>query len=150
MTIESTPIINVLLVEDNPDHAELIRRSLRNVKTANRIFHVTDGEDAQDFLLHKNGYEDTDDFPTPHLIILDLRLPRMSGLEFLGFVKNRELLREIPVVVLSTSKSEDDIREAYQNYANSYLVKPTGFESFSGLITDMGYYWFKRNKLHLE
>lgn len=147
MQIELTPMINILLVEDNHDHAELIRRSLKSIKIQSQIFHMENGEKALDYLLNISPFEDHEEFPVPHLIILDIRLPLMNGIEFLNFVKQKERLKEIPVVILSTSRSEEDIRQAYQYHANSYLVKPTGSDKFSTLIHDLGYYWFKRNKL---
>lgn len=146
MQIETIPTINILLVEDNADHAELIRRSLKNGKVNNHIYHMENGEEAWDYLIHKST-EDSWTSPIPHLIILDIRLPRMSGIDFLYLVKHEERFKEIPVIMLSTSRSDEDIRQSYQNHANSYLIKPTGFDRFSNLIADLGHYWFMRNQL---
>lgn len=136
----------ILLVEDNPDHAELAMRNLDDGKLANKIFHVEDGEAALDFLNHRGIYEDTQRFPRPHLILLDLRLPKVDGIEVLKAVKGSDELKAIPVVILTTSAAEQDLAHAYQNYANSYLTKPVDFDSFSELLRDMGFYWLAWNK----
>ncbi|WP_026841815.1 response regulator [Citrifermentans bremense] len=136
----------ILLVEDNPDHAELAMRNLDDGKLANRIFHVEDGEAALDFLNHRGVYADPGEYPRPHLILLDLRLPKVDGIEVLKAVKASEELKAIPVVILTTSAAERDLAQAYQNYANSYLTKPVDFDSFSELLRDMGFYWLAWNK----
>ncbi len=136
----------ILLVEDNPDHAELAMRNLNDGKLANKIFHVEDGEAALDFLNHRGIYDDTQRFPRPHLILLDLRLPKVDGIEVLKAVKGSDELKAIPVVILTTSAAERDLAQAYQNYANSYLTKPVDFDSFSELLRDMGFYWLAWNK----
>ncbi|BCG47025.1 Two-component transcriptional response regulator, LuxR family [Citrifermentans bremense] len=136
----------ILLVEDNPDHAELAMRNLNDGKLANKIFHVEDGEAALDFLNHRGIYDDPRQFPRPHLILLDLRLPKVDGIEVLKAVKGSEELKAIPVVILTTSAAERDLAQAYQNYANSYLTKPVDFDSFSELLRDMGFYWLAWNK----
>ncbi|ACH38968.1 response regulator, putative [Citrifermentans bemidjiense Bem] len=136
----------ILLVEDNPDHAELAIRNLDDGKLANKIFHVEDGEAALDFLNHRGIYADPQQFPRPHLILLDLRLPKVDGIEVLKAVKASEELKAIPVVILTTSAAERDLAQAYQNYANSYLTKPVDFDSFSELLRDMGFYWLAWNQ----
>lgn len=136
----------ILLVEDNPDHAELAMRNLDDGKLANKIFHVEDGEAALDFLNHRGIYADPLEYPRPHLILLDLRLPKVDGIEVLKAVKSSEALKAIPVVILTTSAAERDLAQAYQNYANSYLTKPVDFDSFSELLRDMGFYWLAWNK----
>jgi CheY-like chemotaxis protein len=136
----------ILLVEDNPDHAELAMRNLDDGKLANRVFHVEDGEAALDFLNHRGIYADPHEYPRPHLILLDLRLPKVDGIEVLKSVKASEELKAIPVVILTTSAAERDLAQAYQNYANSYLTKPVDFGSFSELLRDMGFYWLAWNK----
>lgn len=136
----------ILLVEDNPDHAELAMRNLDDGKLANKIFHVEDGEAALDFLNHRGVYADPQQYPRPHLVLLDLRLPKVDGIEVLKAVKSSEELKSIPVVILTTSAAERDLAQAYQNYANSYLTKPVDFDSFSDLLRDMGFYWLAWNK----
>ncbi|MBE7471688.1 MAG: response regulator [Anaerolineae bacterium] len=129
----------ILLVEDNPDHAELVRRSFQNHELANQIYHVADGEAALDYLLQQN-------FPRPHLILLDLRLPKIDGLEVLRQIKTNEELRRIPVVILTTSKAQGDLAGAYNNHVNSYLVKPVSFDKFTRLMDDLSHYWLGWNR----
>ncbi|MCK6625189.1 MAG: response regulator [Anaerolineae bacterium] len=136
--MKNTPWI-ILLVEDNPDHAELVRRSFQNHELANQIYHVADGEAALDYLLQQN-------FPRPHLILLDLRLPKIDGLEVLRQIKTNEELRRIPVVVLTTSKAQGDLTRAYNNHVNSYLVKPVSFDKFTRLMDDLSHYWLGWNR----
>lgn len=136
--MKNTPWI-ILLVEDNPDHAELVRRSFQNQELANQIYHVADGEAALDYLLQQS-------FPRPHLILLDLRLPKIDGLEVLRQIKTDEELRRIPVVILTTSKAQGDLAGAYNNHANSYLVKPASFDKFTRLMDDLSHYWLGWNR----
>ncbi len=142
--IQGEPL-RILLVEDDPAHAELVKRSLENHKVGNNIHHIFDGEEAVDFLLGQNKYADPKTRFRPNLILLDLRLPKIDGLEVLKMVKTSESLRKIPVVILTTSEAEKDIAQAYDNYANSYLVKPVDFDKFSELIEVMGFYWLMWN-----
>lgn len=135
----------VLLVEDNADHAELVIRTLEEHRIANRIHHFTDGQTALDYLLRQGEYADPETSPRPQIILLDLRLPRVDGLVVLHKLKENSELKSIPVIVLTTSEAERDVRRAYDNYANSYLVKPVGFEEFSKLMSDLGFYWLGWN-----
>jgi CheY-like chemotaxis protein len=135
----------VLLVEDNPDHAELVIRSLSEHRVANQIVHVSDGQAALNYLLHQGEYTDPHTSPHPHVILLDLRLPRVDGLHVLKILKETESLRQIPVVILTTSEAEQDIVRAYNSHANSYLVKPVGFEAFEKMMQDLGFYWLAWN-----
>ncbi len=136
----------ILLVEDNPDHAELIMRSLEEHRVANRIFHAPDGEAALDYLFQTGPYHDPASCPRPHLILLDLRLPKIDGLEVLRNIKSSKELRRIPVVALTTSESELDMAGAYNRHVNSYLVKPVDFSKFSKLMDDLGFYWLAWNR----
>lgn len=138
-------MLRVLLVEDNDDHAELIRRTLGEQRWALQIVHVSDGESALDYLHRRGAWVDPDQSPRPHVILLDLRLPRVDGLDVLTSIKQSADLRRIPVVVLTTSSAERDIIHAYDAHANSYLVKPFGFEEFRNLMHDVGVYWLTRN-----
>jgi CheY-like chemotaxis protein len=133
-------------VEDEPAHAELIIRGIETNGVANRINHVLDGEAALDYLFRRGEYADPEKSPTPHLILLDLRLPKVDGLEVLRAIKADEGLRRIPVVVLTTSEAESDVTRAYENHANSYLVKPVDFEKFGKLMGDLGFYWLVWNR----
>lgn len=138
--------LTILLVEDNPDHAELVIRNMQDFKVANNIVHLDDGEAALDYL-HGNGeYFDRKRFPLPHLMLLDLRLPKVDGLQVLKEVKCSDTLRALPVVVLTTSNAERDLAMAYEYHANSYLTKPVDFNDFSSLLGDLGFYWLAWNK----
>ncbi len=138
------PVI-VMLVEDNIDHAELVMRTLENHRIANQIKHFADGQNALDYLLRHGEYRDPESSPRPHLILLDLRLPRVDGLEVLHQIKEQNDLKNIPVIILTTSEAEKDVARAYDNHVNSYLVKPVGFEEFSKLMDDLGFYWLGWN-----
>jgi DNA-binding response OmpR family regulator len=135
----------IMLVEDNADHAELVIRTMENHHIANRIQHFLDGQTALDYLLRRGEYEDPASSPRPHLILLDLRLPRVDGLEVLQTVKATDEIKGIPTIILTTSEAEKDVARAYNNHANSYLVKPVGFEEFSKLMNDLGFYWLGWN-----
>ncbi len=138
--------LTILLVEDNPDHAELVIRNMEDFKVANRIVHVDDGDAALNYLYGKDEYADRKRFPLPHLMLLDLRLPKVDGLQVLKEVKGSETLRALPVVVLTTSDAERDLAMAYEFHANSYLTKPVDFNDFSKLLGDLGFYWLAWNK----
>ncbi len=135
----------VMLVEDNPDHAELVMRAFEDHRIANEIRHFTDGQTALDYLFRRGDFGDPVSSPRPHVILLDLRLPRVDGLEVLKSIKESEDLKAIPVVILTTSEAERDVARAYYNHANSYLVKPMGYEEFRKLMEDLGFYWLGWN-----
>ena len=138
--------LTILLVEDNPDHAELVMRNMEDFQVANRIIHVEDGEAALDYLYGRAGYADRNSFPLPHLMLLDLRLPKIDGLQVLKEVKTNAALKALPVVVLTTSDAERDMAMAYEYHANSYVTKPVSFEEFSKLLGNLGFYWLAWNK----
>jgi CheY-like chemotaxis protein len=138
--------LTILLVEDNADHAELVKRNLEDSQVANRLHHVEDGETALDYLFGRGAYADRERFPRPHLVLLDLRLPRVDGLEVLKQIKSDPHLHTIPVVVLTTSDAERDMALAYEHNANSYLTKPVDFGRFTVLLRDLGFYWLAWNK----
>ena len=135
----------VMLVEDNIDHAELVIRTLEDHRIANSIKHFSDGQSALDYLLRRGEYTDPAISPRPHVILLDLRLPRVDGLEVLRIIKEDPEVQKIPIIVLTTSEAEKDVARAYDNHVNSYLVKPVGFEEFSKLMNDLGFYWLGWN-----
>lgn len=139
-------ILTILLVEDNDDHAELVMRSFEEHRVANRIIRVSDGEAAINYLLRKGDFSDREKNPLPNLILLDLRLPKIDGLEVLAEIKTSEELRKIPVVVLTSSEAEKDITKSYSNYVNSYLVKPLDFDKFTTMMNELGFYWLGWNK----
>ena len=138
--------LTILLVEDNADHAELVLRSLRNHHIANEIRHVTDGAAALDYLFQRGLYANPKTSPRPHVVLLDLRLPKVDGLEVLRAIKTHKTLVAIPVVILTTSEAETDIARAYEFCANSYLVKPMGFPEFAELMNALGFYWLCWNR----
>ncbi len=135
----------ILLVEDNEAHAELVMRGLKEHQMPNRIHHVTDGEEALDYLAQQGKYKNPTSSPTPSLILLDLRLPKVDGQEVLKKIKTNEKLNNIPVVVLTTSDAEQDVAKAYKHHANSYLVKPVEFKDFTRLMKELGFYWLSWN-----
>jgi CheY-like chemotaxis protein len=114
----------ILLVEDNPDHAELTRSCLVQHVMAGRIVHLTDGNEAIDYLMQSATASDATGNPLPALVLLDLRLPKVGGLEVLSVIRNSDRLRTLPVVILTTSEAERDVRKAYEFGANGYAVKP--------------------------
>jgi CheY-like chemotaxis protein len=138
----------ILLVEDNPDHTELIQRIFREHRVANTIHHVPDGEAALDYLFRRGDVARADPKknPRPHVILLDLRLPKVDGLEVLKAIKADEDLRRIPVVILTSSEAEKDLVRAYDYNVNSYLVKPLDFDKFTKLMDDLGFYWLGWNR----
>ncbi len=138
--------LTILLVEDNPDHAELVMRNMEDFQVANTMFHVEDGEAALDYLWGRGEYADRRSFPMPHLMLLDLRLPKVDGLEVLKEIKSNADLRAMPVVILTTSDAERDMAKAYKFHANSYVTKPVNFGEFSRLLKDLGFYWLAWNK----
>lgn len=138
------PIL-VMLVEDNVDHAELVIRTLEDHRIANRVRHFLDGQSALDYLFHRGEFSDSTAAPHPHVILLDLRLPKVDGMDVLRTIKESDELKAIPVVILTTSEAEKDVAKAYYNHANSYLVKPVGFEEFKKLMDDLGFYWLGWN-----
>lgn len=138
-------LLRILLVEDNPAHAELIIRSLEDHKVPSDIYHVSDGELALDYLYQRGQFIDAEEWPLPHVILLDIRMPKISGLEVLKEIKTSDSLRHIPVVILTTSDAKQDVAKAYYHYANSYLVKPVDFTEFMNLMEEVGFYWLNWN-----
>ncbi|MDD2542245.1 MAG: response regulator [Desulfuromonadaceae bacterium] len=139
------PIV-VLLVEDDPAHAEIVRRNFETSRIANRLIHLSDGQSALDYLCRRDVFGDPATSPRPGIILLDLRLPKVDGLNVLKIIKSDPLLEKIPVVILTTSAAESDIVKAYEYHANSYLVKPIDFHSFTELMDALGYYWLVWNQ----
>jgi CheY-like chemotaxis protein len=143
-----TPI-SILLVEDDPAHAEIVLRNLSSLQDRVRcIAHLSDGQQALDYLQREGKHSDPLSSPRPDLVLLDLRLPRVDGFEVLRRMKAIEDVSHIPVVVLSTSEAEGDIAAAYQTGACSYLVKPAEFQAYIDLIRGLGHYWSDLNRFH--
>ena len=139
------PIV-ILLVEDDPAHAEIVKRNFKASRIVNQMIHVSDGQEALDYLYRREGFSQPDMSPRPGLVLLDLRLPKVDGLEVLKIIKNDPDLKNIPVVILTTSDAETDVARAYDSSANSYLVKPVDFQQFSKLLETIGYYWLAWNR----
>jgi CheY-like chemotaxis protein len=143
--MKGEPIV-ILLVEDDEAHAEIVRRNFSTCRMANRLMHVTDGQAALDYLYQHNGFSDPAQAPRPGIILLDLRLPKVDGLDVLKTIKSDPQLQDIPVVILTTSRAEADMVKAYHSHANSYLVKPVDFTQFSQLMETFGFYWLAWNQ----
>jgi CheY-like chemotaxis protein len=142
--MQGEPVV-LLLVEDDPAHAEIVRRNLQGFRVANRLVHVSDGQAALDYL-YQQGQWSTATAPRPHIILLDLRIPKVDGLEVLRIIKADQNLAQIPVVILTTSDAESDRIKAYSSHVNSYLVKPLDLKQFVDLIHSLGYYWLAWNR----
>lgn len=138
--------IEILLVEDNRSDAELTIRALTKGKIANNIVHLQNGALAIDFLYGQNEYTDRNIDKKPKIILLDLKMPKVDGLEVLKTIKSHELTRKIPVIILTSSKENPDIEKAYSLGANSYIVKPVEFEGFAKAISELGFYWLLLNQ----
>lgn len=138
--------IEILLVEDNPADAELTLRALKKVHIANKVFLVNDGDEALDFLFARGKFTGREHIQNPKVVLLDLKLPKISGLEVLRSIKSNDKLKSIPVVVLTSSKEDPDVRQSYALGANSYVVKPVGFENFLKAVSELGVYWLLLNQ----
>ena len=139
-------VIEILMVEDNPDDAELALLALRDHKVTNRIDVVRDGAEALDYLFATGKYADRDIEQVPRLILLDIKLPKVDGLQVLERIKTDQRTRTIPVVILTSSREEPDIARGYELGANSYIVKPVDFEQFASAVRQVGYYWMLLNE----
>ncbi|MDP1621118.1 MAG: response regulator [Bacteroidales bacterium] len=137
--------IDILIVEDNSSDAELTIRALTKNNLANSIFVVENGEEALDFIYCRGKFSQNNQSNTLKVIFLDLKLPKVSGLEVLREIKSNESTRMLPVVIITSSKEDPDIQQAYALGANSYIVKPVDFESFTNAIKSTGLYWLLIN-----
>ena len=146
MTVADKPV-EILLAEDNPGDVMLVKKALKQGKIANNLHVTTDGVDALNFLREEGEYEDT---PRPDLILLDLNMPRKDGKEVLKELQADEELCRIPVVVLTSSESEEDIARSYELNANAYLTKPVEFDGFIEIVEQLENFWFQVVKLPEE
>ena len=144
--MEQYNAVEILLVEDNPNDVELTLRALKENKLANRIQVVEDGAAALDFLFANGAFAQRDAEALPKVVLLDLKLPKVSGLEVLRAIKSDERTKLVPVVVLTSSQEERDIVESYHLGANSYITKPVDFDNFVKSISELGLYWLLLNK----
>lgn len=138
--------VHILVVEDNAAHVKLILRAFREARLRNSISCVYDGEEALDYLYHREPYTSNAEAPRPGLILLDLNLPKRHGMDVLRTIRADRQLRDIPVVVLTSSAADIDLAECYRAYANSYLTKPLDFEEFHQMISQLDYYWTVWNR----
>lgn len=136
--LEHLKSIDILLAEDSPGDADLAREALEESKLKNRLYTVIDGQEALDFLFKKGEYADV---PRPDLILLDLNMPRVDGREVLKVVKEDKNLRSIPVVILTTSKAEEDILKSYDLHANCYITKPLDLDKFMEVVHAIENFW---------
>lgn len=144
MMVDGSRII--LLIEDNPDDVELTRRALSRSNVANELVVVTDGAEALDYLFARGEYATRDMRVTPEVVLLDLKLPKVDGLEVLRRIRSDERTRLLPVVILTSSNQENDIKDSYELGANSYVRKPVDFEQFVEATTTLGLYWLVVNQ----
>jgi two-component system response regulator len=138
--------VEVLLVEDNPRDAEMTLRALRKRNFANTIVHVTDGQEALDWLFATGAYVGRDQSQQPKIVLLDLKLPKVDGLEVLRAIRADARTRLVPVVVLTSSQEDRDVVESYKLGVNSYIVKPVDFDNFSAAVAELGHYWLLLNQ----
>jgi two-component system response regulator len=138
--------VEVVLVEDNPDDARLTIRALKKQNVANNLVHLKDGEEAIDFFFATGPYTGRNTSNVPKVVLLDLKMPKVNGIEVLAKLKADEKTRSIPVVVLTSSAEDPDIEKCYALGANSYIVKPVNFDDFTKAVSEMGMYWVLLNK----
>lgn len=139
--------VEVLLVEDNITDAELTIRELKKHNMANNLFHVKNGEEALNFIFAKGQYSSNREIQyPPKVILLDIQMPKVNGIEVLQKIKEDPQTRSIPVVILTSSKENPDIQKCYDLGANSYIVKPVNFEGFAQAIKNLGFYWLLLNQ----
>jgi two-component system response regulator len=137
---------SILLVEDEEAHVELTVRAIRKAGNANRVDTVHDGEEALDYLFNRGKYSNRNQYPTPGLVLLDIKLPGVDGIDVLKKVKEDPELMKVPVVMLTTSEQTEDIEACYKYHANSYLTKPVGYKEFEEKIRGLDFYWMLMNK----
>jgi CheY-like chemotaxis protein len=138
--------IEILLVEDNSSDAEMTIRALKKNNISNNIVHLKDGAEAIDFIFGTGQFENRDIHKQPKIILLDLKMPKVNGLEVLQTLKGDDRTKSIPIIMLTSSREDPDIKTCYSLGANSYIVKPVGFDNFTKAITDLGMYWLLLNQ----
>jgi two-component system, response regulator len=143
--MEQVEQVEILLVEDNPLDAELAIRALKKAGLADKLLWLKDGEQALNYLFRRGNYADRDD-SLPRLVLLDLKMPRVDGIEALKAVKKDERTRRVPVVIMTSSHEESDVVQSYDLGANSYVVKPVDFKAFEDIARQSGFYWLSINR----
>lgn len=138
--------VEILLVEDNMSDAELIVRALRKVNLANHVVHVKDGEEALEFIFATGAYSSRERKHMPKVILLDIKMPKVDGIEVLRQVKSSDEMKRIPVVIMTSSKEEQDIIRSYELGVNSFVVKPVEFNDFARAVSELGLYWILINQ----
>ena len=139
--------VEILLAEDNARDAEMTQRALRKFNFGNRLHWVKDGAEALDFIFCQGDYAGRDPAQPPKLVLLDLKMPKVDGIEVLGRLKSDPAARAIPVVVMTSSNEERDVIESYRVGANSYIVKPVEFAAFAEVVASIGLYWVLTNRV---
>jgi two-component system response regulator len=146
MITDDFTAIEILIVEDNPSDAELTLRALKKNNLANSVFVAEDGEEALDFFFCRGKFGSRTFENPPKVVLLDLKLPKVSGLEVLKLVKKDNRTRHIPIVIVTSSREEPDMKEAYELGVNSYVVKPVDFDQFINAMSSLGLYWLLVNE----
>ena len=139
--------VEILLVEDNPDDAGLVIRALKKHNLANNLIHLSDGAQALDFIFCKGEFAERQINDRPKVIFLDLKMPKVDGLQVLQAIREDKRTESIPVVIMTSSNEERDIVEGYRLGVNSYIVKPVDFDNFSKAVAELGFYWLLLNKV---
>lgn len=137
---------NILIVEDEEAHAVLTIRAIRKAGHKSGVDVVSDGEQALDYLFNRGKYSDKRSYPTPGMVLLDIKLPGVDGIQVLKTIKEHPDLKRVLVIMLTTSKRDDDISASYYNYANSYVTKPAGFKDFQEKVVEIEHYWMNLNE----
>lgn len=138
--------VEILLVEDNMDDAELTIRSLKKVNLANKLVHLKDGAEALDFLFARGSFSGRNMSDIPKVILLDIKMPKVDGIEVLRQIKAAEATRNIPVVIMTSSREQQDVINSYSLGVNSYVVKPVEFQHFAKAVSELGLYWLLVNE----
>jgi len=144
--INSTPI-DILLVDDNEDDIEITVKAFKKAKIKNNVFETHDGQEALDFIYHQGEFQDEAKYPRPDLILLDINMPKLNGYQVLEKLKADEKFNFIPVVILTSSKADEDVVKSYTNGAVSYIQKPVKFDDFMKFVEGFNFYWHIINKL---
>lgn len=138
--------VEIILIEDSPSDAEMTIRALGKINLAHNLVHLEDGAEAIDFIFAQGAYSESV-YKNPKVVILDLNMPKINGIDVLQKIRSDERTKKIPVVVLTSSKEDSDVKKCYAMGVNSYIVKPVEFQEFTQTIMDMGHYWLQLNQL---